>query len=807
MRGDGAGSGSYEYLSCQKTTGMIWNLTSSYTDKSNEASMVSASLIVFALAALFFNLNLFSGISDVGAILDPKVRVILSKALSLFLPVMSYLFSEAKNAGAAASAAGGSTGSLELELSLRARLILVWMLLVELLRKKVEEIRMEAWHAGTVERAGRVAWLGSLVFFNLRAAGRKAVFGILWTLCAAKLVQRMTYTEVGKRSFAYGKNAKLVISYMAQMLQNDAEVELEHHPHGCHGGDELLRRCKYLVMGEEVLVIEPINSGYRITGDIDAVTTVGKIWTLAESDHLLASLDMDHRLRRLCVSFALFKLLRRSFERLPLMTEAETRHCRDLLFRGLYAGAGDGDGGGAEALFEVMSDEANFVAEYYHSVVPVVLASPFFLLANYVLLPLVVLVLCLVVVVLCGNGDVLFSLRSIESDNYTMSSGGVATMARCLLRAVATSPAAFFTAIDLSITSLLFLVLVYEEVWEFVVFLLSNWFMVSLLHAYASSNARWRDSAAFRWAIRRILWARSKMLSHHGLRFKQFSVLSSCRLSLTLPAAVSLALAILPAVSVPCQVKQSIAEYMAKSLYDGGDGMSAVAEHPELLPFCASGGGGGGGVGVVEVILTWHIATAILEEKCPPAASQSDDAIVARTLSRYMAYLVAFHPELLPGNQDSTELVFQAMNDELKQVLGFWGYHLRPLLMLMLRRTRRFECDMVVMAGVAERRPASKQQQQEMTVLQKGAALGRALVEKAGRDGAGGGVWKVVGDVWVELAVEVAPASDEERVMGHRKVLPEGGEFVTVLWALAVHTGISRRLAVTLTPPDTMDRV
>lgn len=44
-------------------------------------------------------------------------------------------------------------------------------------------------------------------------------------------------------------------------------------------------------------------------------------------------------------------------------------------------------------------------------------------------------------------------------------------------------------------------------------------------------------------------------------------------------------------------------------------------------------------------------------------------------------------------------------------------------------------------------------------------------------------------------------------VMGHRKVLPEGGEFVTVLWALAVHTGISRRLAVTLTPPDTMDRV
>ena len=81
----------------------IQNLTSSYTEKSNEASMVSASVIMFVLAGLFFNLNLFSGISDVSAILDPNVRLILSSALSLLLPVMSYLFSEAKN-GEASSA-------------------------------------------------------------------------------------------------------------------------------------------------------------------------------------------------------------------------------------------------------------------------------------------------------------------------------------------------------------------------------------------------------------------------------------------------------------------------------------------------------------------------------------------------------------------------------------------------------------------------------------------------------------------------------------------------------------------------------
>ncbi|KAF0902415.1 hypothetical protein E2562_016250 [Oryza meyeriana var. granulata] len=787
------GDAGYESLSCQKTAGLVWNLTSSYVDKSNETSMVSASVLVFALAALFFNLNLFSGISDIGAILDPKVRVILSKALSLFLPVMSYLFSEAKNAGVICSGASAADGPLEL--SLRARLILVWMLLVELLRKKVEEIRMQAWHTGTVERAGRVAWLGSLVFFNVSAAGRKAVFGILWILCAVKLVQRITYTEVGKRSFAYGKNAKLVISYMAQILQKD----VEHDSH--HVGDEFLKRCKYLVMGEEDLVIEPIPSGYRITSDIDAaVTTVGKIWSLAESDHLLASLDKDQRLRRLCLSFALFKLLRRSFERLPAMTDAETRHCRDLIFRGLYNGGGGDEAGAADTLFQVMSDEANFLSEYYHSVVPVVLASPFFLLANYVLLPLVVLVLCLVVVVLCGNGDVLFSFRSIQSDSYTMSSG-VVNMAMCLLQTVKTSPPAFFTSIDLSITLLLFLIMVYEEVWEFAVFVLSNWFMVSLLHRY-TANPQWRDSAVFSWAIRRILWARSKMLSHHGLRFKQFSVLGSCRLSLTLPDAVTLALPILPTVPVPGQVKHSIADYLNKSLYDGDDafaasnGRSAVAEHAELLPFCDESNG------VAEVILTWHIATGILEEKCPPPPQALSNVVATTRLSEYLAYLVAFHPELLPGNQDNTELVFQAMNDELKQVLGFWGYHLPPL----LGRSRRFECDMVMAAGVSERPPETAP-----TVLQKGAALGGALVEKARKEGSGAGeagVWKVVGDVWVELAVYVASASDEESVTGHRKVLPEGGEFVTVLWTLATQTGISHRPAVT--PPvaaDTMDRV
>jgi hypothetical protein len=50
-------------------------------------------------------------------------------------------------------------------------------------------------------------------------------------------------------------------------------------------------------------------------------------------------------------------------------------------------------------------------------------------------------------------------------------------------------------------------------------------------------------------------------------------------------------------------------------------------------------------------------------------------------------------------------------------------------------------------------------------------------------------------DVWTEIAIYVAPSEDEERIVGHEKVLVEGGElFISMLWALMIHTGITRQV-------------
>ncbi|GJN20869.1 hypothetical protein PR202_gb08302 [Eleusine coracana subsp. coracana] len=155
-------------------------------------------IVIIVLAGLFFNLNLFSGVSDISTILDPRIRILLTSALSLFLPVMCNVFSEAKNAAVARHSSAG-------DLPLMAGLILAWMLLlVELLCKRVDEIRMRGL-SSTDQRAGRVVWLGNLVFFNIKTTRRKVVFSILWNLYATRVVQRIVFIELGKRSHAHGK--------------------------------------------------------------------------------------------------------------------------------------------------------------------------------------------------------------------------------------------------------------------------------------------------------------------------------------------------------------------------------------------------------------------------------------------------------------------------------------------------------------------------------------------------------------------------------------------------------------------------
>ncbi|VAH00959.1 unnamed protein product [Triticum turgidum subsp. durum] len=648
---------------------------------------------MFVLAVLFFILNLFSRSSDVSAILNPTVRLFLSTSLSLFLPAMSYLFSEAKNA----------SGQMA-ELSVRARTILMWMLLVELLRKKVESILVTGGIQGysdTVNRASRVGWLGSLVFFNLRGTGKKALYGILWVLAAAKLVQRFVTVELGKRSFAYGRNPQLLASYMTQMLKLQGQDN--HGPAGL----DVLKRCNYAVIGEEELKKKAGPKGYKLDelekaiseANSSTVVTVGKIWTYAEKDPML---HRNPKLKQLCLSFALCKLLRRRLEEFPI-TDAEASNCHELVFKGLWQQRMDG-----EDAIQVFSDELQFLCEYYHSVHPVVFASPFFFVHNYILFPIIAWAFCIL---------------------------------------------------------MLILTFAYEEVWEFIVFLLSNWFMVSLLCSHASTP-KWRT------LLRRIIpfiVSVQNTMNHPSVFFKQFSVLRFSRLSLPLSTR-----------AVPKEAKTLIMERLARVSHDAplSNGMAVLlsAKHRlsiqshELSWACESDS-------IAEVILTWHIATVLLEAtyRRQRGTRPEDGREAATALSGYCAYLVAFHPKLLPDDKDGTELVYADMKKQLREEMGgWWGYY------------RSGESD-----RYTKLMKVARARQEETTVISKGARLGKVFIDRY-KDDARERVWKLLGDLWTEVMLYVAPTSGELHMKAHKEALAEGGEFITVLWAIVTHTGIAR---------------
>jgi hypothetical protein len=134
-----------------------------------------------------------------------------------------------------------------------------------------------------------------------------------------------------------------------------------------------------------------------------------------------------------------------------------------------------------------------------------------------------------------------------------------------------------------------------------------------------------------------------------------------------------------------------------------------------------------------------------------------------------MLYLVASYPELLPGNKDGTKHVFKQMQEELKKELGgCWSYHLSTL------RGTRYD----KLVEIAKRR-------EETTTVQRGAKLGEKLMKEEG-------AWELLADLWTKLMVYVAPSSDELHVKAHKEALAQGGEFITLLWALCTHTGIAR---------------
>jgi hypothetical protein len=143
---------------------------------------------------------------------------------------------------------------------------------------------------------------------------------------------------------------------------------------------------------------------------------------------------------------------------------------------------------------------------------------------------------------------------------------------------------------------------------------------------------------------------------------------------------------------------------------------------------------------------------------------------------RYCAYLVAFHPELLPEHSLNTKIMFQQVLKEAKDLLG-------TARLSMEDKHERIQ-------GL----PLLDEDVSSLNTFKKGIRLGQQL--------AGMLIsvrWKVMAEFWAETVLYVAPSDD---AAAHIERLANGGEFVTHLWAMLSNAGILKRATEEWSPPQ-----
>jgi hypothetical protein len=221
-------------------------------------------------------------------------------------------------------------------------------------------------------------------------------------------------------------------------------------------------------------------------------------------------------------------------------------------------------------------------------------------------------------------------------------------------------------------------------------------------------------------------------------------------------------------------------------------------------------------------ILIWHIATCYYDMFSMKETTNDSDRDVALTLSRYCAYLVAFHPELLPDHILQTKLVLQEVLQEARDSLSMVPAVAQqvsapledegqsvPLLGDLYQgwwtKLGKVLHDVTGLLGLTRIEMVEKKQKiqqvfegslagrdvRSLNTFEKGMKLGQQLVE---RDSIAKNVcsMKVMADFWAETVLYVAPS---DNAAAHMELLAQGGQFVTHLWALLSNAGIFKRAA------------
>ncbi|CAN6181138.1 unnamed protein product [Urochloa humidicola] len=584
---------------------------------------------------------------------------------------------------------------------------------------------------------------------------------IPFSLLCSKIVLKSYAFEKARRSFALGRNPGLV-SFHIKMLQ----AQEANQNFGTLIGQETPPPPPLLVMREEEKQVEMQPSGYAFKDDDYGTTlinnvglvTLDRVWQL---DSMLP-ISTPH-LKDLCLSFALFKLLRCRFARYKLTGAGSMGTV--TFFRSFLLKVGEHD-----RVFGVVADELSFVHDYYYSSLPVFYSKcclpklsiflSFLTLSYCLLFPMI-----LIALLIMGNAhhvsQVNCSLWCIEQPFVAFSTTN-------------STGAALFDLVPLL---LLFLFVVIAEARDMASYICSNWTKVALICRYVNRASSQHSFCMPKW-VSLVLHCRWKLMNHWDGKMSQCSVLTLQ--PSTSPLVLVRHLLHLPdqrrKVKVPAAVKACIISAV-RSSFNGGlsNGVQSLRQSQVSESFIWACHG----KGTSDTILVWHIATYILEvkhryrhdhEQGSPPISNSDHKIAATHLSQHCAYLVNWCPELLPDNKAWSKSLYEAVKKDAECALA---EHPAP--------------GSSAPEDEYEKLVELLQANSKHVVLKNGVKLGMQLVEKIDDEEA---IWKLLAEFWSEMILFVAPS---ENLKAHSEAIARGGELITLLWALLFHAGIVSR--------------
>jgi hypothetical protein len=315
----------------------------------------------------------------------PFTRFIFLGANTLFLPILSYVVSTLGDSsnGYVSSVDNECTTLILAALchsNFHSCIVITWAFLVQIATINTTPVLAinprEGRNVGpSLELLVKVIWTFYLGGSISRSRFLNAIFGVLhgkdrtpsssvsicarimfapFVLICAKIVCKYFAFEKARLSFELGPNPGLIFGYMKQ-LERQERSQLGESVVGEDAPPPLL------VMGEDRRQVVNQPCGYVFTNGSGTMgiastglVTLDKFWQLDNVHPMMPSL------KDLCLSFALFKLLRCRFSRYKITNVRSVRMLKffcSLLLKD----------GGHDRVFRVVADELSFVHDYYYS--------------------------------------------------------------------------------------------------------------------------------------------------------------------------------------------------------------------------------------------------------------------------------------------------------------------------------------------------------------------------------------------------------------------------------------------------------